>query len=143
MASRILRCMSPKTDLGIGWKVLVFLCAPGLLAPPALQAQWRTPWEYEGAKGAQHWSELDPDYAACNAGKEQSPIDIQHAVRAELPTLRFEYKSGPLRYLVNNGHTIPINIYTPSIRDALPPGARPAEIAAADPGGGRRRQRRD
>src|SRR5271155_770092 len=111
MASRILRCMSPKTDLGIGWKVLVFLCAPGLLAPPALQAQWRTPWEYEGAKGAQHWSELDPDYAACNAGKEQSPIDIQHAVRAELPALRFEYKSGPLRYLVNNGYTIRVNYH--------------------------------
>jgi carbonic anhydrase len=103
--------MSLRTDWGKGCKVLALLCAPGLLAPPVSQAQRRTSWEYEGARGAEHWSELDPDYAACTAGKEQSPIDIQHAVRAELPALRFEYKSGPLRYLVNNGHTIRVNYH--------------------------------
>ena len=96
---------------GKRWKALVLLCAPALLAPPLSQAQWRTPWEYEGAKGAGHWSELDPDYAACNAGKEQSPIDIRHANKADVPTLRFEYKPGPLRYLVNNGHTIRVNYH--------------------------------
>ena len=103
--------MSLRTDRGKGCKVLVLLCAPALLAPPVSQAQWKTSWEYEGARGAEHWSELDPDYAACNAGKEQSPIDIQHAVRAELPALRFEYKSGPLPYVVNNGHTIRVNYH--------------------------------
>ena len=42
-------------------------------------------------------------------------MDIQRAVRAELPALRFEYKSGPLRYLVNNGHTLRVNYHdTPS-----------------------------
>ena len=46
--------------------------------------------DYEGARGADHWSELDPDYAACNAGKEQSPIDIQNAEKANLPVLRFD-----------------------------------------------------
>jgi len=103
--------MSLEPDRGKGCKALVLLCAATLLAPAVSQAQWRTSWEYEGAGGAEHWSELDPDYAACNAGKEQSPIDIQHAVRAELPALRFEYKSGPLRYLVNNGHTIRVNYH--------------------------------
>jgi carbonic anhydrase len=117
--------MSLKTDSGKEWKVLVLLCASALLATPVSRAQWRTPWEYEGARGAEHWSELDPDYAACNAGKEQSPIDIQHAVRADLPDLRFEYKSGPLRYLVNNGHTIRVNYHdTPSSGNSLVVGGK-------------------
>jgi carbonic anhydrase len=59
----------------------------------------------------EHWSELDPDYAICNVGKEQSPIDIRAAQKAELPALRFESKIGPLEYLVNNGYTIRVNYH--------------------------------
>ena len=72
---------------------------------------WKTPWSYEGATGAEHWSELDPDYAACNAGKEQSPIDIRNTQKAELPAIVFEYKSGPLKYVINNGHTIRVDYH--------------------------------
>ena len=79
--------------------------------PTAANAQWKTQWTYEGAKGWEHWSELDPDYAVCNVGKEQSPIDIQNAVKADLPPLRFEFKSSPLKYLVNNGKTIRVNYH--------------------------------
>ena len=61
--------------------------------------------------GAEHWSELDPEYAACNAGKEQSPIDIRSAEKAELPAIRFEYKSGPLKYLIDNGYTLRVNYH--------------------------------
>jgi carbonic anhydrase len=73
-------------------------------------AQWRTPWTYEGPRGADHWSELDPDYAPC-AGKEQSPIDIRATEKAALPALRFEYKSAPLEYLINNGKTVRVNYH--------------------------------
>lgn len=65
---------------------------------------WKTPWTYEGPKGADHWGDLDPDYATCKDGKEQSPIDIRNPVKADLPGLRFEYKSGPLN-IINNGYT--------------------------------------
>lgn len=92
-----------------GW-MFVFLVA-AVLAPASSQAQWKTRWEYEGAKGVEHWSELDPAYAACNAGKEQSPIDIQNVEKARLPALRFESKSSPLKYLVNNGYTIRVNYH--------------------------------
>jgi carbonic anhydrase len=30
---------------------------------------------------------------------------------ANLPAIRFEYKSGPLRYLINNGKTIRVNYH--------------------------------
>jgi len=74
------------------------------------RAQWKTPWDYEGARGPDHWSTLDPAYAAC-AGKEQSPIDIRDAQKAKLPALQFEYKPEPLKYLINNGHTIRVNYH--------------------------------
>jgi carbonic anhydrase len=76
-----------------------------------LSAQWKTPWTYEGAD---HWSSLDPDYTICNAGKEQSPIDIRNAQRANLPALRFDYHADPLKYLINNGATIRVNYHDAS-----------------------------
>jgi carbonic anhydrase len=86
----------------------VLLVVAQVLAPVGSRAQWKTPWSYEGAE---HWGDLDPEYAACNAGKEQSPIDIRNAEKADLPAIRFEYKIGPLKYLINNGHTIRVNYH--------------------------------
>ncbi len=90
--------------------ILMLLVAAALTSGRA-QAQWKTPWAYEGPRGAYHWSELDPDYALCNRGLEQSPINIQGAAHAPLPAIRFEYKSGPLKYLINNGYTIRVNYH--------------------------------
>jgi carbonic anhydrase len=87
---------------------LILLAIAAVLLPASPRAQWKTPWTYEGAS---HWSDLDPEYAACNAGREQSPIDIRDAQKIELPALRFEYKSGPLKYLINNGYTIRVNYH--------------------------------
>jgi carbonic anhydrase len=74
---------------------------------------WRTPWSYEGAKGPEHWGALDPEYAACNAGHEQSPIDITGTTKAALPPIHFAYKNGPIR-IINNGYT--------AVRINYPPG---------------------
>ena len=101
------------------WLVALLLMVGASLVVPNLRAQngerehkyvspWRTPWTYEGAE---HWSALDTQYAACNAGKEQSPIDIRNAQKADLPPLRFEYKSGALKYVINNGHTIRVDYH--------------------------------
>jgi carbonic anhydrase len=72
----------------------------------ASQAQWKTPWSYDGDKGPAHWGSLDPDYAACEGGKAQSPIDIDTgaAKTAALPPLQFDYRDGPIM-MVNNGYT--------------------------------------
>jgi carbonic anhydrase len=93
------------------WLTFPFPVVAVLLTTATLRAQWKTPWAYEGPRGAGHWSELDPAYAACNTGKEQSPVDVRRAEKAELPALRFEYKSGPLKYLINNGYTIRVNYH--------------------------------
>ncbi|MFZ0136825.1 MAG: carbonic anhydrase family protein [Candidatus Sulfotelmatobacter sp.] len=91
--------------------LLSLAAAALLLLPAGARAQWKTPWAYEGPTGAEHWSALDPTYTACNTGKEQSPIDIQSAEKADLPALRFDSRSGPLKYLLNNGHTIRVNYH--------------------------------
>jgi len=72
---------------------------------------WKTPWDYEGPRGPEHWSGLDPAYAACNLGKAQSPIDIRSVAKAHLPSLRFDYKREPIRYVINNGATIRVNYH--------------------------------
>jgi len=103
-----------------------FAAAAACLVPVASWAQsserylspWKTPWTYEGERGSDHWAELDPDYAAC-AGKEQSPIDIQDTQKSALPALKFEYQSGPINYVINNGHTIRVNYGSPDSGDFL------------------------
>ena len=85
--------------------------ALALLMAAIAPAQWKTHWTHEGATGVDHWGDLDPDYAACKTGKQQSPIDIRNALKADLPALQFEYRSGPLNYLINNGYTIRVNYH--------------------------------
>jgi carbonic anhydrase len=104
-----------------GSPMCVLLVVAMISAPASSAAQqadysqyvspWKTHWDYEGPKGAEHWSELDPQYALCNRGKEQSPIDIRNTHKAELPPIRFEYQSEPIRYVINNGYTIRVNYH--------------------------------
>ena len=94
------------------WMTFLWLVGAVLVIPGSPHAQkskpvsttWRTPWSYAGAKGPEHWGDLDPQYAPCQDGREQSPIDIRTTERADLPVLRFEYHSGPLN-VINNGYT--------------------------------------
>jgi len=62
-------------------------------------------WAYSGAGGPEHWTELDPAFAACNLGKYESPIDIRKAALADLPALVFDYAPTPAS-VVDNGHTV-------------------------------------
>ena len=86
--------------------ITVLVCPVAAAAQAATPAAggWRTPWSYDGAKGPDHWGALDPEYATCSAGHEQSPIDIATTTREALPAIHFDYKSGPVR-LINNGYT--------------------------------------
>jgi carbonic anhydrase len=84
--------------------VLGVLAGALVFAPVAALSQWKTPWSYHGEKGPGHWAELDLDYATCGTGKAQSPIAIDATEKAKLPTLAFDYRSGPAN-IINNGYT--------------------------------------
>ena len=83
----------------------------GALGIGALSAQdhSRLNWGYTGAVGPAHWGSLDPTFAACSRGSEQSPIDLVHPQPHRRPDIEFDY--GPRSAeILNNGHTIQVNL---------------------------------
>jgi carbonic anhydrase len=85
----------------------------GLLSCPicaqAARAEGAAHWEYDGAKGAQKWGELDPAFKTCAVGSEQSPIDLDGAIAAKTDHLALDWKPQAFE-IVNNGHTIQANV---------------------------------
>jgi len=82
---------------------LVAALAFGLSAPAAAQH-----WGYTGEAGPANWAKIDAKYAMCGLGRNQSPIDLDGFVEAELQALKLGYKAGAAE-IVNNGHTIQVN----------------------------------
>lgn len=78
-----------------------------LLVPGFAGAAEDARWEYSGARGPEHWGSLRHDYATCDTGRRQSPINITDAVRERLPALEVRYRPMTLR-MINNGHTVQI-----------------------------------
>jgi len=65
-------------------------------------------WDYGKAHGPAHWGELKPEFATCQSGHHQSPIDIEKTEKADLPPIQFQYGASPLS-IIDNGHTIQVN----------------------------------
>lgn len=85
-------------------KFLGLLAACPLCAQAARAAEGAH-WDYEGARGVEKWGEIDPAYKVCAVGCEQSPIDLEGAIRARFDRVALDWK--PQAYTVaNNGHTI-------------------------------------
>lgn len=87
--------------LGLGWGTAL------------AETQQGVHWDYQGTAGPEHWAELAPEFALCQQGKMQSPIDLAAAYRQEpsllppapLPPLEFFYQPVAVN-LHNNGHTL-------------------------------------
>jgi carbonic anhydrase len=102
-------------------------CFATLLAPFAANAEWRTGWSYHGTDGPEKWGHLDPEYAVCALGKEQSPIDIRTTLKAHLPVLQFVNRDGPLN-IIHNGYTAVRVNYAPENGNRLTVGDRQYEM---------------
>jgi carbonic anhydrase len=79
------------------------LCAPRSFAADAPH------WSYEGDTGPDKWASLSPDYKACGIGTQQSPIEVQYPIDAELSPLKFAWGKRAEK-VVNNGHTIQVDM---------------------------------
>ena len=66
-------------------------------------------WGYEGETGPAHWAELSPDFALCEEGAAQSPIDIAGSSELDLVDIDFQY-GATANHIFNNGHTIQVNV---------------------------------
>ena len=74
----------------------------------AVAGEGKKKWGYTGEAAPDNWGHLSPEYKVCQAGSQQSPIDLKQAVDADLSRLKIRYKDLPLKIL-NNGHTIQVN----------------------------------
>lgn len=78
----------------------------GDAAAPAA-AHGATPhWSYADAE---HWGHLEDEFATCNNGTEQSPIDLTKATPAVITDAQLAYHPSPAT-IVDNGHTVQVNL---------------------------------
>ena len=66
-------------------------------------------WGYDGAGAPANWGKLKPEFATCETGKRQSPIDIRPGIAVDLESIKFNYKPTQFR-VFDNGHTIQVNV---------------------------------
>ncbi len=69
------------------------------------------PWSYTGERGPSHWAALDADYALCETGRNQSPVDLGATTAAALAPLELDYRVGG-QAVRHNGHTLRIDMPT-------------------------------
>lgn len=75
-------------------------------------------WGYDGDSGPARWASLTPVYALCDAGRNQSPIDIVQSDTKVGASWKFDYKTTSLRIahnehmddIIDNGHTIQVTV---------------------------------
>lgn len=69
-------------------------------------------WGYEGDMGPDRWGGLDPSFAVCDTGVEQSPVDLTGATPADAADaagLDIQWQPTEAQ-VVDNGHTIQIDM---------------------------------
>jgi len=64
-------------------------------------------WGYEEENGPEQWCCLKDEFAVCEQGRAQSPIDLTGATQARLTPIYFNYQPAPLA-IFNNGRTIQV-----------------------------------
>jgi carbonic anhydrase len=73
-------------------------------------------WGYTGEGAAEHWGSLSPEFATCDAGKHQSPIDLTNAVPIDEAGIERRLGEAVLTVdqrahvvdLIDNGHTVQV-----------------------------------
>ena len=92
------------------------LAAAAVAAPAMSAAAIATPaagsdvvWTHNPAspRGPAAWGKLDPQWAACGSGVDQSPVVVTGTQSARLPALRIDYPRTPL-VVENTGHVVEV-----------------------------------
>lgn len=73
-------------------------------------------WDYDGAEGPEHWAEMSREFAACEQGRAQSPIDLDTSTPASSADMSRGDRSAELLVahhehvvdVLDNGHTIQV-----------------------------------
>lgn len=65
-------------------------------------------WSYKGKDGPDNWGKLKPEFATCDIGRNQSPINIEATIKASLKPLKGIQKF-TVKEIINNGRTVQAN----------------------------------
>jgi carbonic anhydrase len=77
--------------------------------PPCPASHAHVHWAYEGEGGPENWGKLKPEYATCDTGKRQSPIDIRDGFPRR-PRSRLNSAIVSQLRVIDNGHTIQVEV---------------------------------
>jgi carbonic anhydrase len=78
------------------------------------QSDSKVAWSYDDKQGPENWAKLTPDFALCESGKNQSPINIDNTIHAVMKPLKV-FQRFPASSLINNGHALQINFNSGNI----------------------------
>jgi len=62
-------------------------------------------WAYSGPRGPEKWGSLNPEFAVCNAGSQQSPINIDNTITAALKPIK-RLQKFPLKNIALKDHSL-------------------------------------
>ena len=65
-------------------------------------------WEYNGKAGPENWGKIAKDFAACESGSQQSPIEIPRSTPTMAKWIQPFILPSALR-IIDNGHTVQVN----------------------------------
>lgn len=66
-------------------------------------------WSYSGEGSPEKWGKLSHDFAVCEEGFNQSPVDIKNITKGELPPLSLTFNAKD-KSIINNGHTLQVDV---------------------------------
>jgi carbonic anhydrase len=96
--------MNRRNALGVlAGTLICSLCRANAVAPEGLH------WSYEGRNGPAKWAALNAANKACSIGSQQSPIDIDETISAQLAPLKIDWADAA-DTIGNNGHTIQLDV---------------------------------
>lgn len=82
------------------------------LAMKTVSEEGKPHWTYGGAGNPTRWGELSPEYATCDRGRAQSPIDlVRQGNGTKAGAIATRYNNTPLA-VINNGHAVQVD-YAP------------------------------
>jgi carbonic anhydrase len=91
-----------------------FVAAALLLVATSAFADCPAKWGYDASNGPDRWGQMDAEWAACDAGLQQSPIDLGSAKKGTVPALAIAYNEAPL-VVQNTSHEIKVPAATGTI----------------------------
>lgn len=62
-------------------------------------------WAYSGERGPEKWGSLNPEFAVCNAGSQQSPINVDNTITAALKPIK-RLQKFPLKNIALKNHSL-------------------------------------